>query len=418
MTTTFEAWAEQTSLAPRYQVEGPAVVFLLKLARALHRYGLPSHRLEENLNALSQRLETEGQFFCTPTSVIASFGADDRQRTFFIRATSGDANLEKLDALVRLSAAVAEGRMTAEEGIIETERIVERPQRYGFWLTALCFAGTSGGAARLFGGGWREATAASLIGLCVGLLLQLAGRRKAAVDLTAPVAAIGAIVLAEAAALVWGDYAHQMAALTGLIVLLPGLTLTVAMTELSTGHSMSGTARLANAGILFLMIGFGLALGGEIDRFFPRAIAAAAAQPLPDWTIWLALAVVALSLVVLFRAHPRDTGWVCAAGLFSFVCARTGSHLLGAQLGGFLAAFALGMGSNSFTRLLKRPSAIIHLPGLMLLVPGSVGFRSMTSLIARDTVTGLETAFDMALTAIALVAGLLLANLALPPRGE
>jgi uncharacterized membrane protein YjjB (DUF3815 family) len=55
-------------------------------------------------------------------------------------------------------------------------------------------------------------------------------------------------------------------------------------------------------------------------------------------------------------------------------------------------------------------------PGLMLLVPGSVGFRSLASLLERDVVAGVDTAFSMLMVAVALVAGLLSANALVPPR--
>jgi uncharacterized membrane protein YjjB (DUF3815 family) len=56
-------------------------------------------------------------------------------------------------------------------------------------------------------------------------------------------------------------------------------------------------------------------------------------------------------------------------------------------------------------------------PGILLLVPGSVGFRSLTSLLERQAVAGIETAFSMILTAMALVAGLLIAGVIAPePR--
>ena len=56
-------------------------------------------------------------------------------------------------------------------------------------------------------------------------------------------------------------------------------------------------------------------------------------------------------------------------------------------------------------------------PGILLLVPGSVGYRSLSSLMERQTVAGIETAFSMILTAVALVAGLLIAGVIAPePR--
>jgi uncharacterized membrane protein YjjB (DUF3815 family) len=59
---------------------------------------------------------------------------------------------------------------------------------------------------------------------------------------------------------------------------------------------------------------------------------------------------------------------------------------------------------------------VIVVPGILLLVPGSVGFRSLTSLIEREALTGIETAFSMILTAIALVAGMLMAGVIVPER--
>ena len=46
--------------------------FVLRLARALHSYGIPAHRLEEILERAAQKLGLEGQFFSTPTSIIAT----------------------------------------------------------------------------------------------------------------------------------------------------------------------------------------------------------------------------------------------------------------------------------------------------------------------------------------------------------
>jgi uncharacterized membrane protein YjjB (DUF3815 family) len=55
-------------------------------------------------------------------------------------------------------------------------------------------------------------------------------------------------------------------------------------------------------------------------------------------------------------------------------------------------------------------------PGILLLVPGSVGFRGLTSLIERQAVAGIETIFSMILTVVALVAGLLIAAAVIPER--
>jgi uncharacterized membrane protein YjjB (DUF3815 family) len=69
-----------------------------------------------------------------------------------------------------------------------------------------------------------------------------------------------------------------------------------------------------------------------------------------------------------------------------------------------------------FARFLNRPATVTLVPGILLLVPGSIGFRSLASLLDREVVLGVETAFRMILMAVALVAGILVSNIIAPPR--
>jgi uncharacterized membrane protein YjjB (DUF3815 family) len=57
-------------------------------------------------------------------------------------------------------------------------------------------------------------------------------------------------------------------------------------------------------------------------------------------------------------------------------------------------------------------------PGVLLLVPGSIGFRSLTLLLEQKVFVGVDAAFIMLLTAMSLVAGLLLADIVLPSRRD
>ena len=63
-----------------------------------------------------------------------------------------------------------------------------------------------------------------------------------------------------------------------------------------------------------------------------------------------------------------------------------------------------------------RPSLVVQTPAILLLVPGSLGYLSLTSFLDRDALAGIEGAFRTGLVAISLVGGLLAANVVLPPR--
>src|SRR5437667_6623281 len=92
------------------RVQGdPSIAFVIKLGKALHRFGTPAHRLEEALGLVLQKLGLEGQFFSTPTGMFASFGAPEEQRTTLIRVEPGQVDLEKLILLDDLTNKVIQG---------------------------------------------------------------------------------------------------------------------------------------------------------------------------------------------------------------------------------------------------------------------------------------------------------------------
>ena len=396
--------------------QSDAVSFILSLARALHGYGYAAHRLEEVLGHISWRLGVVAQFFSTPTSIMIGFGPQSEQHTYLMRVEPGDQNLGKLARLDEIIVRVMHGELSATEGVRRVAEVVAAPPLYGPTVTTLAFGLASAASSRFFGGGWREAAVGAIIGLVIGMLALATGRLPGLGRVFEPVGAFVAAVIAALAGTVMGPFSAYTATLAGIIVLIPGLTFTVAMEELSTRNLMSGTARLSGAFITFLGITFGVALGtGLVGRILGPP-APGAPTDLPGWTLWLALILAPLGFTVLLKALPRDAFWIVLSGVIAFSGVRLGSDLLGVELGAFVAAFIVGLTSNIFARVFDRPASIMLTPGILLLVPGSVGYRSFSSLLEREVVVGIETAFTMVITAFALVAGLLISNLVTPER--
>ena len=403
--------------APPLPEEEPGVEFLLALGKALHRYGTNAYRLEELMRLVSQQLGLEARFFSTPTALFASFGPAAALRTCMIRLEPGDLDLERLALLDIVAEKVLREQLPLSEAAQQVQGILEGTPRYGPRIILLCFIVAAGAGARLFGGSWRESVVAAAASLFIGWL-DIVGRRSSAVErVHAPVSAIIASALAVLAGGVLTPFSAKIATVAGLIVLLPGLSLTVAMTELATRNLISGTSRLFGTALVFLQLGFGVALGAKLAALLPLPLQEAPSLPTPSaWTLTPALAGVLLSVSVLLRARPKDFGWIALTGTLAYFGARYGAVLFGQELGAFTGALLVGMMSNALARLRNRPSIITMLPGIMLLVPGSVGFRSMESLLRRDVLSGVDTAFSMLLVAVSLAAGLLLANAVVPPR--
>jgi uncharacterized membrane protein YjjB (DUF3815 family) len=167
---------------------------------------------------------------------------------------------------------------------------------------------------------------------------------------------------------------------------------------------------------ILVSIGIGIALGRKILEMSGAASVGVTPEPPAEWTLWAALAVIAIPLVVLFRARWRDAWIIALAAVIAFVGARSGTVLLGPELGVGLGAFLVAVLGNVYARMLNRPAVVAAVPGILLLVPGAIGMRSVTAFTAHDAVEGIELAFTTLMVAVALVAGLLLANVAVPPR--
>jgi len=391
---------------------------VLKLARALHAYGYSAPRLEGILGATADRLGLHGhRFFSMPTQIMAAFGPEARQHTHLLRVEPGETNLSKLASLEQVSLDVAHGRVSPREGMARIQEIVAAPSPYGPALVTLAFGVLSGAVCQFLGGGWHEIIVAAVLGLGLGLFALFAERHARIGRVFEPLAAFllsaGAIGLARLV----GPLSVFIATLSGLIVLMPGLLLTTAITELATRHLASGTLRMSSAFMTLLGVIFGVALGTRLGVAVFGAPISQPAGALPAWTAIAAVLLASASSAVILRADPRDAPWIVAAGVLGVVAGRFGASKFGLELGMFVAAFGVALASSAYERWLRRPAPVVLVPGILLLVPGSIGYRSVAALMERNTVAGIDIAFTMILTAVSLVAGLLIAGVIAPePR--
>ena len=398
------------------RVSSDPEAFILALGHALHTAGAPAHRLEDAIAQLSPRLGIEARAFVSPTVVIVSFGPPEAMRTTLLRVEPASIDLAGMIRIEEIVDALSSGTIDVAEARTRLDALAHARERYPAWLTVLAYGLASATIARFLGGGGREIAAAALIGLQTGILARVGARHPPTARLVEWIASLlaGAVSVFWAAA--FGPLAATLAALAGLIVIVPGLSLTVAFTELATRNLVSGTARLAGAATTFLAIGFGLALGAKLAPLAGGRVLALPASALPGWTEALALVLSPVALTIGFRARPRDSLVIFVSASVAYVLARVGSNWGGPEFGMLFAAFATGLLGNAWARVTRRPAAVPIVPALLLLVPGTLGVRGVTSLVARDVVPGVELVFTLLVVAGALAAGLLFANLVLPPR--
>ncbi|MFN7698523.1 MAG: threonine/serine exporter ThrE family protein [Deltaproteobacteria bacterium] len=394
----------------------PSLRLTLRLARGLLSYGMPSYRVEDALERVADALDLEIDVFCTPTALIVTLASEHEARTRVLRVQPGATDLERLSALYELVGRVERRELSPADAAVRLDAILARGPRYGAVATALAYGLVSALSATLLGGGGFDIPLAGLLGCSVGVLEALSKKVPALARLLPAIASFTVSFGATFVAAEGLPVRPSVLLLAATLVLLPGLTLTTAMVELATAHLVSGTSRLMAAIVTFLQLGFGVALGRHVAGLLPRVPRVREAPDLPWWVELVAPFAAALSYSVLLRARPSDRVWILLAAGISLLGSRLGGWLLGPELGAFVAATLVASAAHAFARIKDRPIAVILTPGILFLVPGSVGFLSVRSLLEGDVTAAVETAFRMLLIAFAIAAGMLVATAAVPPR--
>ncbi len=387
----------------------PEVAFVLELGHNMQAFGASVSTLENALGRVSQHLGLEGAVFATPTGFLASLRKEGHHsKTYLMRVDAGWSSLEKLAEVESLVDLVLADRLEVAEARQHLTTLLARPARFGFWTKVAAHGMAAMGMANIFGGGWREVLLGAVVGLLVGVAVHLTQKRRSLARL-APL--LGGLVSSLAGGLIgrWvPSVSYPILVLGGIIGLLPGLGLLVSMQELGTGNLVSGTARMAGTGLVFVLLAFGVGLGQQLGASWlpaptdPRA--------LPFWTVGPAIALVAMSFLIIFQGRLADYGWTLGASALAWATAHLAAHALGPVAGAGIAALVLGAACNHYARLSRRPGAVLLLPSLMLVLPGSLGVRSLTMMMQQQTLEGLQAGFQSMSVTVALMLGLLMAN--------
>lgn len=389
--------------------------FTLRLGRALLRFGLPAQRLEEALVRVAHALGFDLDCFSTPTALILTFSDGFRRGTRVVRVEPGDTDLERLTALHALVGRVERRELSPADASRRLERIIARASRYPGTLMVGATGLASTAASALLGGGLVDLLPAFGLGLLVGGLRE-AARRVPTLGRILPALAAMLATLAARVVHVTGVPVHEtVLVLAAVIVLLPGFALTTATMELASANVVSGTARLVGAFATLVQLGFGVALGARLAMLVPT-VAASGTAAAPEWLVWMGYGLVVLGFTVLLQAAPRELPAIFVAAALAVAGARLGKIWLGPEVGAFLGALFIGLASHVYARAQDRPVLLLLTPGILMLVPGSVGFLSVASMLEADVITALQTAFRAVLIATALAAGVLVATVAVPPR--
>ncbi len=403
------------------------VAFLLELARRLHQYGTSAPRLEMAVSGAAQRLGLVADVWSSPTAIIISFADMAQgeeglaQSTQVMRLAPGDVNLARLCEADDIADRVISGELDLRDGFHRLRALGVQETRWAQAGTIFSYGLSAASIAALFlHSSWVDLVVAGFIGLIIGWITILAGSRPRLAVASDLICALVATTVAIVVSALISPLAIKSVVLSSLIILIPGMSLTNAVREISSQHLVSGMARLGGSLSTLLKLAFGTVAASQLCAAVGIHARDYVLAPLPTWADYPALLVGAVGFAILFRAALRDWPVVIGAVAVGYLATRWSGEIAGslpaAPFGVFVGALLLGAMANVYARYAHQPGAVIREPGILLLVPGSVGFRSMSFMLERDTPLGMDTAMLMVTLLVSIVAGLMFGDLLVSAR--
>eukprot|EP00038_Savillea_parva_P010113 m.188027 g.188027 ORF g.188027 m.188027 type:complete len:499 (+) comp17274_c0_seq1:348-1844(+) len=401
----------------------PTRTFLLQLTGALMSYGAPAHSVESlsGKAGLGFKLRVEVQafpsWFLARTSVnltnatIPHIAASD---TVTMHRVGCGLDVCRLEDTVGLAKKVAKSRLTLNEAQAELHRILNSQALYPMWLRESCFGVCAMCCTLLFNGGsFADSALALLGGIIVGLLCMVASTYDLGNALEFICAFLIAGINRAIATYAFPDQVCFFAPTFGALVwLFPGMGIANAVLEIAGNSPIAGTARFFQSVVIFLMIGFGLAIGSRAGTGGePVSIGVChAPDSTHSWVLVLSFIGVFCTYAVLLNMSLRQMPSAFLIQIISFSIAKWGVLLVDNDAATMLAAVGVGLSSNALSAYTKRPAYTNIVMGILVLLPGALGVRGATAIIDNDYVSASSFGSTMLVTLVSVTIGLGLAQ--------
>ncbi len=231
--------------------------------------GAEAYRVEETMNRICNSFGIEvANSYATPTVIIASVSYNGEIKSLVVRISNRSVDLQRIHKVNDLARNILNNKLTVKELNYKLKEI-EEEKRYSNKTTVIFSAIGAFGFVFLFGGSFRDAVAAFLIGIVVKYF-AIKGENIGLNSFF--ITSICAGILAFLAIIsIKGGLAIDIdkVIIGSIMLLVPGLAITNAIRDTVAGDLVSGLARGAEAFLtaIAVAIGTGVVLSFWIGTF-------------------------------------------------------------------------------------------------------------------------------------------------------
>ena len=393
--------------------------FILKVGVAAHKYGSTSTRLESFLSGLSVRLGYQGVFKSAPTEIAFALKEtpDSEQRFEVVATPLPDMDLDKLARLGDLLNEIEAGTLSIRDAPLRIDAIDQVPPPWGKLASMLGYALTGLGLAPLLGAGWTDTLVATLLSILVYGLVLLSARIGAPAMAWMPLTT--ALIVGFLATLLkyWiPDLNLVLVILSAVAIILPGYSISLGAGELVAQHVLSGVSNLMSGLITLIKQIAGSVFGVSIAGLVVGLATAESETPVDQKWMLLLFPLLLVGLCLAFQVSRRDLPWAILVSGLAYIGVIAGSSLLDSNLGNLLGTIVAVVVANLWARKTGRPTSIVLIPAIVLLVSGTIGFRGLASVAQGDLQLGVQQFFQMFVVAMTILAGVLIGYTIIRPE--
>ena len=290
---------------------------------------------------------------------------------------------------------------------------------WGKFASMLGYLFVGFGLAPLLGAGWMDTLFASLFSILVYGLVLLSARIGGWAMNWMPLTT--ALITGFLAMMVkhWVPSLNLVVViLSAIAIILPGFSISLGAGELVSKRVKSGIYNLKSGLITLIKQIAGAIIGVGIASVFVTATITTAQPQAPVDQKWMLLyfPLLLIGLAFAFQVSRRDLPWAVLISALAFLGVEAGSSIMNANLGNLLGTIIAVVVSNVWARKTGRPTSIVLIPAIVMLVSGTIGFRGLATMAIGDVVLGANQFLQMFIVALTILAGIFIGFIIIRPQ--
>lgn len=363
--------------------------FIIELGHALHKYGVPSYRIQEYLSEVARAQKLKGDFMDLPTWVNFVFydNDDDEHNTYsYIRNTEpGGLDLGALTRSINITDNFLSKQLTVSEARRQLRQLNCQGSTYPVCMQIGTYGMTAASFSMIMGSNWMSVIVAFIVGVAVGVVAFFSQKSEYLNTAFESISVFVATILTGLFSLYYPQLNFTLIIISSIIVMVPGLSMTTALEEITSKSLVSGTSKLFSAVLSLFKQFFGGMLGLVVLQNLVNLPQYTPTTPIAEWITWLAIPLFCASLMPAFNVHRKDIIGGVIVGVISFSMTLAFKEL-GLMMSSFVGAIAVVISSKAMKKITKSPKLVYSTLGIIMLVPGSKAFLGLSSAFKFGTV--------------------------------